>query len=310
MRAVVVEPGAEGGLGLGEVDEPRPLPSEAVVEVRAVSLNRGEVRMAQGKEAGARIGWDVAGVVKAAAVDGSGPQAGARVVAFVTRADGWAERVAVPTTAMYEIPTQVRDATAAALPVAGLTALRGLDQGTRLTGRPVAITGATGGVGSFAVQIARAMGAEVVAQVRRAAQVEAVEALGAHHVVVSEDGAGFERHAPYALAFDGLGGEIFGRLVGLLDDEGVAVTYGGTAETQTSFGVYDLPRTASIYGFSLYNEIRFEPASKSLQRLLWLVRQGQVEVNIGHTAGWEDVGAVARALLDRDYTGKGILTLI
>jgi len=309
MLAVVITTKSPANLSLGEVAEPTPRPDQALVAVRAFSLNRGEVRMAQGKDPGARIGWDIAGVVEQAAADGRGPARGERVVAFLPSADGWAERVAVETSLLAPIPAAITDEVAAALPVAGLTALRGLDKGVRLAGRRVAITGATGGVGGFAVQIARAMGAEVVAQVRHHAQIEGVQALGADHIVVGDDAAAFAELAPYALALDGLGGEMIAGLVAMLDRQGVAITYGGTASFTTTFGVHSLSHTASLYGFMLHQELAEEPGGVSLGRLINLVERGLVRVEIGRRGDWSTIGETAQALTDRGFTGKAVLSV-
>ena len=85
---------------LRDVDEPQPRADEAIVAVRAISLNRGEVAALGRASEGARLGWDVAGEVVTSARDGTGPKQGARAVGL-TRAAGWAERVAVRTH-MYE----------------------------------------------------------------------------------------------------------------------------------------------------------------------------------------------------------------
>src|SRR5919204_6230853 len=105
-RAVVVDPAAPGRLGIASVSDPAPDRDEAIVRVRAISLNRGEVRRSGMAAAGWRPGWDLAGVVERAAADGSGPRAGARVVGLVTEA-AWAERVAVPANAVAELPDKV-----------------------------------------------------------------------------------------------------------------------------------------------------------------------------------------------------------
>src|SRR5450432_2402087 len=95
-RAVVVDPDAPGRLVIREVAAPAPAPSEAVVRVAAVSLNRGEVRRAMSAEAGWRPGWDLAGVVAEEAADGSGPKEGVRVVGMLrTGAGAWAEQIAI-----------------------------------------------------------------------------------------------------------------------------------------------------------------------------------------------------------------------
>src|SRR5579859_3504414 len=113
MRAVVVDPNAPGKLALANVEPPKPSPSDALVRVSAVSLNRGEVRNAQNTgQPGSRPGWDLAGVVEQAAADGSGPKAGARVVATLGNG-AWGELAAVPTNAIAELPESVTFAQAA-----------------------------------------------------------------------------------------------------------------------------------------------------------------------------------------------------
>src|SRR5918996_1696151 len=105
-RAVVVDPEAAGRLVIRPVAEPVPDRAEAVVRVRALSLNRGELRRAGMAAAGWRPGWDLAGTVERMAADGSGPRVGVRVVGFLPEG-AWAERVAVPTHALAELPDKV-----------------------------------------------------------------------------------------------------------------------------------------------------------------------------------------------------------
>ncbi|HZC19491.1 MAG TPA: NADPH:quinone oxidoreductase family protein, partial [Rubrobacteraceae bacterium] len=161
MQAVVVEPEAPAGLGLGEVEAPDPAPSEVLVRVSAISLNRGEVRRSQEAEAGFRPGWDLAGTVERAAADGTGPREGARVVGLLS-SGAWAELVTVPTDSLAELPEGVSFEQAATLPVAGLTALYALEKGGGLVGKSVLVTGASGGVGLFTLELARLAGARTV----------------------------------------------------------------------------------------------------------------------------------------------------
>src|SRR5256886_14046371 len=150
-RAVVVDPEAPGRLVIRSVADPVPDRGEAVVRVGGVAPDRGEVRRSAMAAAGWRPGWDLAGEVERAAADGSGPRVGARVVGLLPEG-AWARRVAVPTHALAELPDKVTFSQAATFPVAGRTALHALAKGVLLLGRRVLVTGATGGVGDFAVQ--------------------------------------------------------------------------------------------------------------------------------------------------------------
>src|SRR5260370_30083663 len=95
MLAIVTTPNSAAPVAIREVAEPMPAANEALVEVRAFSLNRGELRLMQVRPEGWQPGQDISGVVLHAAADGSGPAAGTRIVALADQA-GWAQRAAVP----------------------------------------------------------------------------------------------------------------------------------------------------------------------------------------------------------------------
>jgi NADPH2:quinone reductase len=228
IRAVVVDPEAPNRLALADVGEPSPTPSEALVRVAAVSLNRGEVRRAESSEPGFRPGWDLAGTVERAAADGSGPQEGSRVVGFLP-SGAWAELVAVPTDSVAALPEDVSFEEASTLPVAGLTALYALEEGANLLGRSVLVTGASGGAGQFGLQLARAAGARVVGLVRREEHAGFVEEAGAHEVVVDESGAAAREQGPYHLVLESVGGEVLGNALSMLAPGGTCVSFGTSA---------------------------------------------------------------------------------
>src|ERR1700689_4122681 len=158
MLALVNTPNGKAPVELRQVPEPAPSLREALVAVQAFSLNRGELRSFRNNEEGWIPGQDISGSVLQQAAEGSGPPAGARIVALMDEF-GWAERAAVPTRRVAVLPDTVSFVAAAALPVAGLTALRTLRHGAPLLGKRVLITGAAGGVGHLAVQLPARSGA-------------------------------------------------------------------------------------------------------------------------------------------------------
>lgn len=314
MKAVVVRPDTPEKLLIEDVDAPQPLPSEALVRVHAVSLNRGEVRRAfHSQEAGMRPGWDLAGVVEQSAPDGSGPKPGTRIVGFKP-SGAWAELVAVPASALAALPDNVSFAQAATLPVAGLTALLALQKGGLLLGRRVLVTAATGGVGDFAVSLAAFAGAHVTAHVRRAEQADFARASGAHSVAVGDSLAqAAGEFGPFALVLDSVGGQTLTDALALLDKDGTCVSFGVTAGSQVTFDAskfYGIGG-ASLLGFILFHEVMLgEPPSSGLATLAALVSEGHLAPQISVEAPWTNIAQIAQDLINRKYAGKAVLHLI
>lgn len=308
IRAVVVDPDAPGRLSLQEVDAPSPLPSEALVKVKAVSLNLGEVRRSTTAEKGWRPGWDLSGVVEQPAADGSGPAAGARVVGFLP-SGSWAEKAAVPTHSLAALPDSVSFGEAATLPVAGLTALYALERGGPLLQRRVLITGASGGVGHFACQLAHLGGAYVAGVVRRAELVENVRNSGAHEVVVGEDSSGAAAFGPYDTILESVGGKSLSASLTLLAPRGTCVLFGTSAGSEVTFEAakfYPLGG-ATLYGFILFHEVRYNPAADGLKRLADLVAAGDLHPHIDVEASWTRLPEMAQQLWNRKISGKAVL---
>lgn len=310
MKALVAAPDAEGWLAFGDVAGPAPDSNEAVIAVTAFSLNRGEVNRARNGEQGQQIGWDVAGRIVRPAADGSGPPEGARVVGFSKRMQGWAERLALPTTDFAAIPDGVSDIDAATLPVAGLTALYALERCERLLADRVLITGATGGVGHFACQLAHAMGAKPVALLRRPDHTAAVEATGAE-VVVSEDGSALDDLPKFRSIVDGVGGPLFAKLLDAMDAGGRIVTYGvsGGAEAPMPLRNLLFSGDGRVDGFHLYRESEKETAAKGLARLMSMLLDGRLKTEVTLTSDWTGTPEAARGLIDRAYLGKAVMTI-
>jgi NADPH:quinone reductase-like Zn-dependent oxidoreductase len=303
MLALVNTPGANAPVELREVVEPQPAPNEALVEVRAFSLNRGELRLFQIRPEGWRPGQDISGVVLKPAADGSGPAAGTRVVALADNA-GWAERVAVPSHRMAALPDNVRFEEAAALPVAGLTALRSLRHGAPLLGKRVLITGAAGGVGHMAVQIAAKSGARVTAIV--GAPERGRHVRGAVEIVEGVDRA----KGPFALILESAGGASLAAAIARIEAKGTVVIFGNSSGEPTSVAFRDFAEhpNARIQSFSYFTsepEDRFAP---DLALLAALVGDGSLKPVFAEHS-WRDIAKVGPELRDRHIAGKAVFRI-
>lgn len=307
MRALVAAPAAPGWVALRDVAEPDPGPDHAVVAVRAVSLNRGECGALRSAEDGWRPGWDLAGVVHAAAADGSGPRMGARVLGW---SDGgsWAERVAVRTDHAAELPDGLSFEVASTIPVAGLTAAAVLSVTGSVLGRRVAITGAAGGVGRFAIQLAQMAGARVTAVVGRPERGAGLAELGADEVVVGLDPEG----EPFHLILESAGGSSLAAAVSRIASEGTIVSFGNSSGEPSTYDARTFYRKGgpTLLGYFVTNELRRGAIGSShLAALAGLVADGLLSSRVDLTVPWTRAAEAIDALMDRRVSGKAVLVV-
>ena len=303
MRALVSmqsEPFAE----LADVPDPKPRPDEALVEVKAISLNRGETRRLAQLEPGTVTGWDLAGTVREPARDG-GPPEGTRVVGL-KNAGAWAELAAVRIEHLAELPEGISFEQAAALPVAGLTALRTLEVAGFVVGKRVLIIGASGGVGRFAIQLAKLAGAHVTGIARRT---QGLEELGADELESEIDPEG----PIYDAIIDGVGGSVLGTAITRVAPGGTIVSFASTVPDPVSYPSRELfarAPGARLYGFYVFAELEHtRSGSADLRRLADLVAEKRLDPQIDLTLPWTAAGQAIEALLDRRVNGKAVLTV-
>ena len=236
MKAILSCEYGVGNLQLREIEKPTPADNEVLVRVRAASVNPVDGHMIRDswlarvfsgmrKPKNTRFGTDFAGVVDAVGKNVTDFKAGDEV--FGAKNGAVADYICVKADrAIVMKPGNITFEQAGSVGVAGLTALQGLrDKGHIQAGQKVLINGASGGVGTFAVQIAKAFGAEVTA-VCSTRNVELVKSIGADHVIdyTKEDFTRTDQH--YDMIYDLVGNHGFSERRNILAPNGICVLAG------------------------------------------------------------------------------------
>ena len=277
MQAVVSTPGGERWAELRELPTPEPGPDELLVEVHAAGINRGELTLVQMRE-DFRPGQEIAGVVA------DGPRKGERVVGLADW-HGWAEYATVPEHRTVPLPDDIDFATAAALPMAGNTALNLIRLSGDLLGRNVTVTGASGGVGVIAVQLARLAGANVEA----VSAVTDEVAEGQDVILESAGGASLDQ----ALAKVALGGLI--------------LVFGNSSKEPSTLDFRNFAGRDRVRVQSFFSAHYEHLAADNLRTLLGLVAAGRLHVEVGLETPLAEVNDALDALDQRRVPGKAIL---
>ncbi|MER7751475.1 zinc-binding dehydrogenase [Kitasatospora sp. NPDC097643] len=305
MRALVGTGQAAAPVGFAEVAQPQPGPGEALVKVEAFSVNRGETFQLEAPRPGWRPGKDVAGLVVQAAADGSGPAVCRRVVGHPP-AGGWAEYVCVPTSSLAELPDTLDTVRAAALPLAGLTALRLLRTAGAVAGRRVLLTGASGGVGHYVTELASAAGAELTVVTASPERGRRLAELGAAEVV--HDLA--EARGPYDLVLESTGGAALPLALARLARRGTLIWFGQASRTPATLNFFDFfagPESATLRHFHYADSD--VPDGADLATLVRLAAGGRLTPELGRVAPWTETATVLTDLRERRIRGKAVLTV-
>jgi NADPH:quinone reductase-like Zn-dependent oxidoreductase len=290
-----VEYGSADRLRFVEIEKPVPKEGEILIRVRAASVNAMDYHRLRGKPSFIRVftglrrpkreqfGFDVAGEVEAVGENVATIKEGDAV--FGVARGSFAEYACAPMSKVVIKSESVSFQQGAALPVAGLTALQGLrDKGKVTPGMKVLVNGAGGGVGTFAVQIAKASGAEVTA-VTTTSKIEMVRSLGADHIIDHTRDDFTTREAQYDVIFDLAANHSFASLRRVMSKRGAWLVAGGA----TGQGVMK-PLSNILKGFSQAPFVRQNASIVSarlraadLSILQKLVEEGKITPMIGAT---------------------------
>lgn len=300
MRAMI--PAVPRQVELADVAEPVAACDEALVEVAAYSVNRGETFLLDSPAGGWRPGKDLAGTVVAAAADGSGPAAGARVVGHAQHS-AWAERVAVSTSSLAKVPDAVALTTAAALPLAGLTALRLVRRAGSLIGRRLLVTGASGGVGHYLVELATGAGAEVTAVSATANRGARLREFGARTVTDVDSAEGW-----FDLTMESVGGDSFVQARRRTHPTGTVIWFGQASLEPVTLDFFDwIDGTVGAGIEAFHYQISDHTNSADLATLLRLITEGRLHPEIGALLPWQDTPRVIEDIRARRLRGNAVL---
>jgi NADPH:quinone reductase-like Zn-dependent oxidoreductase len=310
-------------LRLGEIERPRLRDDGVIVRVRASSLNKGDWHLLTGKPYLIRIagygfskpinpilGMCVAGMVEAVGPSVKTWKVGDAVFGEVNRG-GFAEYICVGEQELALKPDSMSFEEAATLPIAATTALQGLrDAGALKAGERVLVIGAAGGVGTFAVQIAKAMGATVTG-VCRAKNLELVHSLGADSVIDYGRENFWETGKQYDLIFDLVGNQPLSNCRRALTEKGRYLSAAGGAEHE-----FVGPMFTVLWGLfsNLFSSKRFvpvmaKPQKADLEAVAQMIEAGQMKTVIDQRYTLAEVPAGMRYLGLGHSRGKSVVTM-
>ncbi len=308
--AGVTEFGGPEALHIVEIDAPEPGPGEVRIRVHAATVNPTDtylrngayVRILERKEPPFIAGMEAAGVVDAIGDGVAGVAVGDDVMAIVLptgpRGGAYAEQIVVPARSVAPIPAGSTFAEAATLPMNGLTARLALDDLGLAPGDTLAVTGAAGAFGGYAVQLAKADGLRVIADASEADE-ELVASLGADVVVRRGDGvaARIREHAPDGV--DGLcDGSVQGSLVlpAIKDGGGLAAVRPWEGESERGIAIHQIWVS------------RYATAQAELDALRQLVEEGEVALRVAEEYPAEQAADAHRRLEAGGTRGRLVIT--
>ncbi|MEV5758125.1 NAD(P)-dependent alcohol dehydrogenase [Streptomyces tendae] len=328
MKAVVQERfGPPDSLRLRDVDRPRAGAGQVLVRVRAAAVNPYDWHMLRGDPYAARLlggmgltrpkarvaGIDAAGVVESVGADVRGLSLGDPVLGFCPGA--FAEYACASARLLAPVPSDLTFEQAAALPMGAVTALRGIRTVGRVrSGQRVLVNGAGGGVGTFAVQIAALLEAEVTG-VCSAGNADLVRSLGAAHVLDYARDDFTDGRERYDVVLDNVGNHPLGRLRRALTPAGVLVANGGGSPGRVFGAIGATLKVAAVNAVTrqslrpILPTTPDGPGHEDLLAVAALVEAGQLTPVVGRTFALADAAEAVRHVEEGHARGKTVITV-
>jgi NADPH:quinone reductase-like Zn-dependent oxidoreductase len=318
MKAIVqTEYGSPDVLSLQEVDKPIVTANSVLVQVRATSVNAGDWHLMRGDPFLTRLifggilkpkikilGMDIAGIVEAIGKDVTQFQVGDEVFGDLSECGfGAFAEYACATEAVLSLkPTNISFEQAATVPCAAITALQGLrDCGRIRSGQKVLINGASGGVGSFAVQIAKALGAKVTA-VGSTSKMEMLRSIGADHIIDYTQTDITKNGQEYDLIIDAAAYRSVFDYAQILKSEGTYVLIGGSISR-----LFQVLLFGSVISSMMHRKVKCltaKPNRSDLVILKDMIEAGKIVPAIDRAYPLSDVPTAIRQLEQRQVQGK------
>ncbi len=300
--------------------DPIPRQGQALIEVAACGLNHADLLMQSGRYQERPPlpyipGLEVAGTIMALGPDTTGPRIGTRVAAFVG-SGGLAQRVAVDTARVTPLPDAIDFSTAAATQIAyGTSHLALIHRAKLRAGETVLVLGAAGGVGLTAVEIAKSVGARVIASARGRARLAIARRAGADALIDSDTPdlkAAFKAIGGVDVVYDAVGGAGFMAALSATKPEGrlLSIGFAGGEVPQIPANLL-LVKNLTVMGLYWGAYLNFAPQllTDSLRAFFDRIGKGDLHPHISDILPFDDYPKGLALLRDRKSTGKVVITL-